>query len=105
MSVAALLLLRNQVHSSYAGYGLLAKMTFDVEPETPGKTQCTVLCNLYFLNLSEDACSELLMGFGNLDLHLFFSLPLLLMGKAIKTGISVAVIRRAVVNTSAREGF
>lgn len=75
MPVAALPLHRNRVRSSYTRYGSLARMTFDVEPETPGKTQCTVLYNLYFLNVSEDASSELLMGFGNLDLHLFFPPP------------------------------
>lgn len=72
MSVAALPLHFNRVHSSYTGYGSLSKMTFGIEPETPRKTQCTILYNLYFLNLYEDVCSELLTVFGNLDLHFLF---------------------------------
>ena len=67
--MAALPLRLKRVHSSYAGYGSLSKMT----SETPGKTQCTILCDLYFSNLYEDACSELVMVFGSLDLHLFVS--------------------------------
>lgn len=81
-------------------------MTFGIEPERPRKTQCTVLESLYFLNFYEDASVDLLMVLGNLDLHLFFfSPPSFNEEKLLKQGTSVVVVRRAVVETSARGRF
>lgn len=43
-------------------------------------------------------------GFWKFGFTAFF-LPRLLMGKTIKAGISVVVVGRAIVKTSARKGF